>query len=138
MAYTHQEDFGGAMQDRQISILTTANIAAAFIGAVVMWQLLNLLGLQLHWLLYYGLILVVGGGTGIGLTIRWEGVSLLDTLLLWGGWRMRVLMHQTTIHPQAALASLDDSDALSLYDGDDVLIRPYDPQATQEGALYGG
>lgn len=125
------------MEDRQLSILTTANIAGAFIGAVIVWQVLSLLGLSLHWFLHYGLILVLGGGSGIGLTIRWNGLSLLDSLMLWIGWRMRTLMRQTIVHPQATLASLDDGDGLVLYDDDEVLVRPYDPQTAKEAMTYG-
>ena len=137
MAYTHQEDFGGAMEDRQLSILTTANIAGAFIGAVVVWQLLSLLGLSLPWFLHYSLILVLGGGSGIGLTIRWNGLSLLDSLMLWTGWRLRTLMRQTTVHPQVVLVALDDGDGLVLYDDEEVLVRPYDPQTAKEAVSYG-
>ncbi len=138
MAYTHQEDFGGAMEDRQLSILTTVNIAGAFIGAVVVWQLLGLLGVSLPWLVHYGLMLILGGGTGIGLTLRWNGLSLLDSLMLWSGWRMRLLLRQTTVHPQAALVALDDGDGLVLYDEEEVLVRPYDPQTAKEAVTYGG
>lgn len=133
MPYTHHEDFGGAMQDRQISIFTTANIVGAFLGAVVVWQLLRLLGVSGPFWLTYGLTLVLGGGSGIALTIRWDGMSLLDTLLLYGGWRVRGLLRQTTLRPQAAPAALDTEAGLSLYDGDEVLVRPYAPQEAARG-----
>ena len=131
MPYTHQEDFGGMLQDRQVSIFTTANIVGAFIGAVVVWQLLSLLHIGGPTWLHYLLVMTLGGGSGIALTIRWDGMSLLDTLVLYAGWRLRALMQQTSLHPRAAAAHTDDG-ALSLYDGDEVLARPYDPQ--QEAA----
>jgi hypothetical protein len=133
MPYTHHEDFGGAMQDRQISIFTTGNIIGAFLGAVIVWQLLQLLGIAGPLWLTYGLTLLLGGGGGIALTIRWDGMSSLDALVLYSGWRLRALLGQTTLHPQAAPAALDTDGGLSLYEGDEVLVRPYAPQEAARG-----
>ena len=133
MPYTHQEDFGGAMQDRQISIFTTANIVGAFLGAVVVWQLLALLGVGGPGWLAYSLTFLLGGGGGIALTVRWDGMSLLDALGLYAGWRLRRLLQQTALHPQAAPAAYDGGDALSLYEGDEVLVQPYLPEEAARG-----
>ena len=133
MPYTHQEDFGGALQDRQISILTTANIVGAFLGALVVWQLLKLCGITGPIWLVYSLTLLLGGGAGIALTIRWDGLSLLDAMLLYGGWRLRGLLGQTTLRPRAAPAALQQADGLSLYDGDELLVRPYLPEEAAHG-----
>ena len=132
MAYTHDVDLAGQLQNRQFSIITTMNLIAGGIGGALGWQIAGLLGWgdALPWtlpgLLKYGLI-VMCFITGVALTIRRTGLSLLDRLLLWAGYRLRVLLGQTVITPHAAALSAADQALPVLYRDGMIVSAPYVP-----------
>ncbi len=136
MTYTQQEDLSSKGQDRQISILTTANLAGAVICGLLAWQLCKLLGItgdffSAGWWLQ-GALIVGGGVLGILLTIRWSGLSLLDRLMLFGGFHMRRLARETVIQPQAAVATLQTQSLTTLYQDGRVVLRAYNPHEEDE------
>jgi hypothetical protein len=122
--YTHQDDFGNAMEDRQYSIITMANIVGTLCGAALAWQLCRLLAIG-SWLLFI-LIILSGAVLGFVLTMRWNGISLLEQIRLLIGFQLRVARKQTEIHPHAA--TLDRTDTLTLFDGDEIIVQPYSPE----------
>jgi hypothetical protein len=132
MAYTHQADLAARGQDRQFSIVTTANLAGAAVLGLAAWQLTKLLGLtgdvlSAGWWLQTGLILAASG-TGVLMTIRWSGLSLLDRLLLWASYQQRRLARQHHIAPQAAVTTSRDQPLTTLTRDGTVLLRPYRPE----------
>lgn len=122
--YRHQEDFGRALDDRVLTILTKRNAIAAFLGGALLWQLLGFLG-EVPWYLFYPLVFGLGPACGIVVTMRWNGISLLDQARWYLAWRARMLMKPDDIQP-SAIGLLDDSDPLTIYaDDGEVLVRRY-------------
>jgi len=112
MPFQQQEDIGGVGQDRQISILTTANIGGGAIVALVTWQASGLIGI-----------------TGPLLTTRWGGLSLLDRIQLRIGYQMRQVAGDHILTPEAPASSPDQRSMLTLYREGRVVARPYNPSA---------
>jgi hypothetical protein len=132
MPYTHDVDLAGQLENRQFSIITTMNLIAGGIGGALGWQLSVVLGWgdDLPWtvpgLLKYGLI-VVCAIVGVALTIRRNGLSLLDRLQLSLGYRLRVMLGQTRIEPHAVSLSAADQAQPVLYRQGVLVSAPYVP-----------
>ena len=110
MPFQQQEDIGGVGQDRQISILTTANIGGGAIVALVTWQASGLIGITGPWLsarwVAQTILIVLGAVAGVVLTTRWGGLSLLDRIQLRIGYQMRRTVLITKPQPHDASISL--------------------------------
>lgn len=136
MAYTHDVDLAGQLENRQFSIITTMNLIAGGIAGALGWQLSLVLGWgdDLPWtvpgLLKYGLI-VACAIVGVAVTIRRHGLSLLDRLLLWGGYHLRVVLRQTGIEPHALSLHAEDQAQPVLYREGVVVSAPYVPDEEQ-------
>jgi hypothetical protein len=133
MPFQQQEDIGGVGQDRQISILTTANIGGGAIVALVTWQASSLLGITGPWLsglwLTQTILIVLGAVTGVVLTTRWGGLSLLDRIQLRIGYQMREVVGDHMLTPEAPASSPDQHAMVTLYRAGRVVARPYTPSA---------
>ena len=133
MPFQQQEDIGGVGQDRQISILTTANIGGGAILALVTWQLTGFVGLTGPWLsglwLVQTALIVLGAAAGVALTTRWGGLSLLDRIQLRISYQMRQFAGDHILTPEAPAASLDQRGMLTLYREGRVVARPYTPSS---------
>jgi hypothetical protein len=133
MPFVQQEDIGGVGQDRQISILTTANIGGGAIVALVTWQATGLIGITGPWLsglwLVQTVLILLGAVTGVVLTTRWGGLSLLDRIQLRIGYQMRQVAGDRILTPEAPASSPDQSGMLTLYREGRVVARPYHPSS---------
>ena len=131
MPFQQQEDLGGLGQDRQLSVLTTANIGGAAIVALVAWQAAGLVGLSgpwfsVRWWIQAALILG-GAALGVALTTRWGGLSMLDRIQLRLGYQMRRLAGEVVLAPEAPASTPDQRSFTTLYRDGRVVARPYDP-----------
>jgi hypothetical protein len=81
MAFEHHEDLSPKGQGRVLNILTTENVMAALIGAIIGFRLVTWAGAATFSILTFGAILL-GAGIGIVLTFRFGGLSLLDRVIL--------------------------------------------------------
>jgi hypothetical protein len=112
------------------------NLIAGGIGGALGGQLSAVLGWgeALPWtvpgLLKYGLI-VACAIIGVALTIRRNGLSLLDRLLLWGSYRLRVVLRQTAIEPHAPSLHAEDQTQPVLYRDGVMISAPYVPDEEQ-------
>jgi hypothetical protein len=133
MPFVQQEDIGGVGQDRQISILTTANIGGGAIVALVTWQATGLIGITGSWLsglwLVQTVLILLGAVAGVVLTTRWAGLSLLDRIQLRIGYQMRQVAGDHILTPEAPTSSPDQSGMLTLYREGRVVARPYHPSS---------
>jgi hypothetical protein len=133
MPFQQQEDIGGVGQDRQISILTTANIGGAAIGALVTWQGTGMLGVSGPWLsglwTVQTVLTLLGTVIGVALTTRWSGMSMLDRLQLRMGYQMRQIAGEHLLAPEALAASRDQRGMVTLYREGRVVARPYQPSS---------
>ncbi len=133
MPFQQQEDIGGVGQDRQLSILTTANIGGAAIGALVTWQGSSMLGLSGPWLsglwTVQAVLIVLGTVIGAVLTTRWSGMSMLDRLQLRMGFQLRQIAGEHVLTPEALASSPDQRGMVTLYRAGRVVARPYQPSA---------
>jgi hypothetical protein len=133
MPFVQQEDIGGVGQDRQISILTTANIGGGAIVALVTWQATGLIGITGSWLsglwLVQTVLILLGAVAGVVLTTRWGGLSLLDRIQLRIGYQMRQVAGDHILTPEAPTSSPDQSGMLTLYREGRVVARPYHPSS---------
>ena len=133
MPFQQQEDIGGVGQDRQISILTTANIGGGAIVALVTWQASGLIGITGPWLsarwVIQTILIVLGAVAGVVLTTRWGGLSLLERIQLRIGYQMRQVAGDHILTPEAPASSPDQRSMLTLYREGRVVARPYNPSA---------
>jgi len=140
MAYTHGEDLGGMGEDRQLSILTTANIVGAVVGGVIVWQGSAFLGFGGDtftpgwWLQWF--MIFLGMGIGIMLTIRWGGLSAIERMMDFASYQSRKMSGDTILHPEYASSNQNagQQGLISIYrEGEDqAVVRPYVPSTSRQ------
>lgn len=132
MPYTRPEQLGNQGQRRVIGILTFSNIAGGIVGAGCVWLLSGFViadaGLSVLGMVRY-ILCALGMAIGVFTTFRFEGISRLDTAILWVNFRIRKTGKNATIEPQLQARSTDTT-AVSTVIRDGVFIADlYDPEA---------
>lgn len=133
MAFQQQEDLGGVGQDRQFSIITTANIGGAVIAGLIIWQLTGVLGITGSWFSarwwIQMILIVLAAVLGVILTTRWSGLSLLDRIQLRIDFQLRLLAGDHILAPEASMSSPNYSGMFTLVRNGKVVARPYTPHS---------
>jgi hypothetical protein len=132
MGYQRPEHLGSHGERRVIGPLSLTNVVGGIAGLVVMWFVVNLLGLPEEFtfsfaaLVRYGL--PIGGAVmGAMATIRWTGISLLDKAVLWAGYQIRRSMGQTLLKPPAAVRASTTTFIAPITRDGKVIAEVYDP-----------
>jgi hypothetical protein len=135
MAYQQMENLGGAGQDRQISIFTTANLVGAGAGGGVLWVLSGVLGAggQLFspgWFVQV-IAAIIGLFVGGILTMHADGIPLYERLLLLAKYRIRRIMGDHIIRQDRAVAprTHQTRGVVTIYRDGAAVLRPYHADA---------
>jgi hypothetical protein len=140
MAYLRPENLGSHGERRIIGILTVTNIVGGLAGLALLWLLAGLLGLggeqplTASWLLRAGLA-SAGALGGVVATLRWTGISLWDTVMLWAGYQVRRSSGRTLLTPPPAARLPGVRTRAPLMRGGKVIAELYDPHAASVQAL---
>lgn len=140
--YVQREPLASATQDRVISILTVQNLGGAAGGGAVVWFLCNVLGLRGEaltplWFLQV-LLILIGCGIGIVLTVRWTGLSLFDRASLYLMFQLRKASGGHIIAPPPVLTRAAGAVGVMTLRSDDgvVIARPYTPDQPGDEVGY--
>jgi hypothetical protein len=131
MAYQQMENLGGAGQDRQISIFTTANLVGAGAGGGALWLVSGVLGAggQLFspgWFVQV-IAAIIGLFVGGILTMLADGIPLYERILLLVKYRIRRMAGDHVIRQDRVVASRTHQSRglLTIYRDGSAVLRPY-------------